>query len=96
MSSQITGIYYSSEPTALNNAESATFRLNSKKVLLVDSSKTPAASSTSSGTVAVDTTAGGTQVVAANTARRFTQCQNNGAADVYFGTGTVTSSFLKI
>lgn len=55
-----------------------------------------AATTTSSGTVAADTTAGGTQIVAANANRRLTQCQNNGAADVYFGTGTVTSSFLKV
>ncbi len=55
-----------------------------------------AATTTSSGTQAVDTTAGGTQVVAANVNRYFTQCQNNGSVDVYFGTGTVTSSFLKV
>lgn len=51
---------------------------------------------TASGTTAADTTAGGTTIRAANTKRRFTQCQNNGAADVYFGAGTVTSSFLKV
>ena len=55
-----------------------------------------AASTTSSGTVAADTTAGGTQIVAANANRYFTQCQNNGSVDVYYGTGTVTSSFLKV
>lgn len=55
-----------------------------------------AASSSSADTVAADTTAGGTQIVAANANRYFTQCQNNGAADVYFGAGTVTSDFPKV
>lgn len=54
------------------------------------------ATSSTSGMVAADTTAGGTTIVAANSGRYFTQCQNNGAADVYFGAGTVTSSFLKV
>jgi len=55
-----------------------------------------AALSTASGTISVDTTAGGTQVIAANAKRMFAQCENNGSVNVYFGTGTVTSSFLVV
>lgn len=68
------------------------------KLITISSGKlqTISGSSTSSGTVSADTTAGGTQIVASNTNRMFTQCQNNGSVDVYYGTGTVTSSFLKV
>ena len=55
-----------------------------------------AALTTASGTVAATNAAGGTEIIAANASRTYAQCQNNGAVDVYFGTGTVTSSYLKV
>lgn len=55
-----------------------------------------AATTTSSGTQAVDATAGGTQVVAANTNRAYTEFTNTGGFVCYYGTGTVTSSFQQI
>lgn len=47
-----------------------------------------------SASTSVDTTAGGTELLAANTQRRFLLVQNKGAADVYLRVdgGTVTSS----
>jgi len=58
--------------------------------------QTEAAATTSAGTIAATNSAGGTQIVAANPKRAFTQCQNNGSVDVYFGAGTVHSTFPKV
>lgn len=55
-----------------------------------------AADTTVSGTVSATNGAGGTTIVAINALRSFIQCQNNGGVDVYFGAGTVTSSFLRV
>ncbi len=67
-----------------------------------DQPATPAASPlaasgvSAAGTVSATNGAGGTQIVAASAKRVFTQCQNNGAVTVYFGTGTVDNTFLQI
>jgi len=55
-----------------------------------------ASTTSSTGTQAVDTTVGGTQVVAAQANRYFTQCQNRGSVTVYYGAGTVTSSYQPV
>lgn len=55
-----------------------------------------AADTTTAGTVSATNAAGGTTIIAANTLRSFAQCQNNGGVDIYFGAGTVTSSFPKV
>lgn len=54
------------------------------------------ATTTANATVACDTTAGGTSVVAANTNRAYTEFTNTGGVVCYYGTGTVTSSFQQI
>ncbi len=59
-------------------------------------SQNEAATSSTSGTVAATNAPGGTQIIAANPDRNYAQCQNNGGVNCYFGTGTVTSSFLKV
>lgn len=59
-------------------------------------SKTGANTSSVGGTVAATNAAGGTQIIAANATRSYAVLQNNGSVDVYFGAGTVTSSFPKV
>ncbi len=65
------------------------YSINPSKVTIEDAA--PATSS--GGTVAATNGAGGTPIVAANAKRSFTQCQNNGAVNVFFGAGTVDSTF---
>jgi len=57
---------------------------------------TQAAASSAAGTTTADTTAGGVVIVAANSKRMLLQLQNNGVVTVYFGEGTVTSSFPQL
>lgn len=54
------------------------------------------ANNIASTVVAVDTTAGGTQIVAARTLRKFVTIMNLSSTVVYIGTGTVTSSFFQL
>lgn len=58
--------------------------------------QTKAATTATSGTVAATNAAGGTQIVAANANRYYTEFTNTGGVDAYFGTGVVTASFEPI
>jgi hypothetical protein len=50
------------------------------------------AANTNTGTVAVPTTAGGTQMVAARATRRKVTLINNSTTPVYYGSGIITSA----
>lgn len=84
-----------SQPGESTNVAATSVTLEAGSVSIGEVQSASATTSTSATVVATNG-AGGTQVVAANANRAFTQCQNNGTVDVYFGTGTVTSSFLKV
>lgn len=76
----------------LKDIINATVNVGNVAVTVADS----AAATSTGGTVVATNAAGGTTIVAANAKRKYTQVQNNGAVDVYFGAGAVTSSFPKI
>lgn len=61
-------------------------------VMLVKSFSAASVKSNGGTGTAVATT-GGTQIVPANSNRNYTQCQNNGSVNVYFGNATVDNTY---
>lgn len=89
-------ILFTDAATGFTKEVSTTSPLPVTATLSTTSIQSESAAISTGGTIAATNGAGGTQIVAANTKRSFTQCQNNGSVDIYFGAGTVTSSFPKV
>lgn len=88
--------FYSAQRDESVNSNTDVVTLNSEPTIDIGNVQVEAADTTTSGTVSATNGAGGTQIVAANTLRAVCQFQNQGAVDVYYGTGTVTTSYDRI
>jgi hypothetical protein len=88
------GLFETAVP-ALTNGNMAATRLDNNANLKVVVKK-QVSTTTTKGLVSVDTTAGGTVVIAQNTVRKYALIQNKGSVDVFIGAGTITSSDITL